>query len=379
MRGTRRFASVLVLLGVAGAAAPASWVRTAGADGPDVEIAAQDGQDLEVFLREVSRAADIPLVWNVNDKAIQGKKIMAAVAFKAPRSRVLSLARAILSFYDLVVIPVGPREKQVLLVMDARQTAAIVKLKPLPVELTDENLASYEYEDGLFITTMLKAPHLTSLREARNAFSRIVTGQNIGNVQEVSDSTMIVTDFAPNVVAIYRLLKMMDAAAADTGVGVFKAVALKNAAAQDVARLLAAQFASAAQVLVGPQPGGVPPVPPGPRIQADARTNQVLVSGTAQDVRRVEEAIRTLDVPLQGAPTSAFLIPLRHIDAPEAAMALQALISASPSLWRGPAPAADRPSVVAHEETNALLVCADSEVVSAIREFVQAMDVEKAK
>ena len=52
---------------------------------------------------------------------------------------------------------------------------------------------------------------MTDLRNARNALTRIVTGQNIGNVTEVPDArAFVITDFAPNAVSIYKLLKEMD-------------------------------------------------------------------------------------------------------------------------------------------------------------------------
>ena len=78
--------------------------------------------------------------------------------------------------------------------------------------------------------------HMQDLRNARNALTRIVTGQNIGNVTEVpSAKTFVVTDFAPNVVAIYRLLKQMDvpSASASTTTGETEAIKLQHGTATD--------------------------------------------------------------------------------------------------------------------------------------------------
>ena len=67
------------------------------------------------------------------------------------------------------MIPVGPAGYQVQLVMDARQTSSILKLKPDYVKLTDENLSTYENQDGKFITTTIRVQNMTDLRNARNA------------------------------------------------------------------------------------------------------------------------------------------------------------------------------------------------------------------
>ena len=181
-------------------------------DGDTVTLDIGDEEvEIEDFLRAVAKHTKTPLVWNPQDKNIRGKKIIGNVNLRAPKGELFALARALLTVYELVMIPVGPGDYKVQLVMDARNLGAILKLKPEYVKLTDEKLGIYESADGKFITTTIRVENMTDLRNARNALTRIVTGSNIGNVTEVpAAKAFVVTDFAPNVVAIYRLLREMD-------------------------------------------------------------------------------------------------------------------------------------------------------------------------
>ena len=66
-------------------------------------------------------------------------------------------------------------------------------------------------QDGLFVTTMIRVKNMDNLRDARTALQRMITQNNIGSVQELPAArAFLVTDFAPNVVAIYRTIRRMD-------------------------------------------------------------------------------------------------------------------------------------------------------------------------
>ena len=261
---------------------------------------------VEQLIQEVGKALDLPLIWDPKSRALQGKEVMGDVRLAGTKEEILRGLGSLLTYYELVIIPVGTDRNLKYLVLDARQTASIVKLKPVYVELNDDNLQKYEKLDGVFLTTTIKVEHMETLRDARNALNRIVTGQNIGNVTEVPAArAFVVTDFAPNVVAIYRLLREMDVSAegrgaeAATSEEVFQAVRLKYASAETAAATLTAHFAT--NMRGGPrmpqsqsqrqqQPSQLPPRPV-LRIQPDPRLNQLLISGMRKDVDRVLEVV----------------------------------------------------------------------------------------
>jgi type II secretory pathway component GspD/PulD (secretin) len=335
----------------------------------------RDEIEMEAFLRIVSRACQVPMIWDPADRAIRGRRLIGSVSIKMPRSEMLYSVRALLTFYDLVLIPVGPAGYEMTLVADARNTSSILRLKAQPITLTDENLARYEHADGLFVTTTMAVEHMQSLQQARNAFARVVTGQNIGNVTEVQDArAFVVTDFAPNVVAIYRLLKQMDVPRPkdSTTAGRTVAITLEHAQAGALAATLARHYGDrpAAQTERTEQ-AAAPPSDSAPRITADERTNRILVTGSDSEVEAVQKVIAILDVPVLSASVRAQVIRLKHIDATVAAEVLNAFIRRSPGLWDAGGP---EPGIVAHQEAAALLVSASRSDTDALLQLIAELD-----
>ena len=366
---------VLLLLVVSLFAVPHAGTRVhAGEDVISVNIGDEDVL-IEDFLRVIARATKTPLVWNPSDKNIRGKKIIGSLSMKAPRKELFELVRSLLTFYELVLIPVGPPGHQIQLVMDARQLSSILKLKPEPVLLTDENLADYEHKDGKFLSAVIRVEHMTDLRFARNALTRVVTGQNIGSVVEVPAArAFLVTDFAPNVVRAYRLIREMDVPAYAAALGA-ECVLLEHAAAADVARVLIDQMVSRST----PQVPNAPPLPRAPRITPDMRTNMVILTGTPAQLARAKTIVAKLDVRIHPTPPDVHLLRLSNIAAEPTAAALQQLIRSAPALWRAAGPRGPTVQVVAHAESNSLLVCAHPREFQKVRELVSALDVEPLK
>ena len=373
LRGVLFSALVLALL-------VAPWddglVRSAHAeDEVELNIGEEDVQ-IEFFLRSLSQMTGTSLIWNPSDKNIRGKKMIGGVSIKASRADFFALARSLLTFYELVMIPVGPPNEKVYLVMDARQTSSILRLKPEHVKLNAQNLEHYETLDGYFITTTIQVEHMTDLRNARNALTRIVTGQNIGNVTEVpSAKAFVVTDFAPNVCAIYRLLKEMDvpSASSSTTSGLTVSVKLEFASAMEVAGMLSSHFAPKQSRPPQAQVSG----PSAPRITADTRTNTLLLTGTGAQIDTVKHAITLLDVPVSQPSFRTHFRRMKNVDASRAANALIQLISSSPSQWGRGESMAGRPSVVHHDETDAVIVSGTEEDVERLLRLLDHMDMGK--
>lgn len=344
-----------------------------------LEIGDED-VEVEFFLRAIQKATGRHMIWNPQDKNIRGKKIIGGVSMRATRDELFDTARALLAAKDLVMVPLGSQRDPIYNVMDARQTSAILRLKPESIILTEANLADYEGKDGLFVTTTIEVEHMGDLRNARNALTRMVTGSNIGNVTEVPAArAIVVTDFAPNVVAVYRTIKRMDRPEAAAPVSSLKtvAIALEHADAHEAASTLAQLFAGqhtapqAGRVTRTPPP--TMPTPPAPRIVADGRTNRLLVSGTADAITRVREAVALVDIPVPQASTEVVLVWLEHADAEEMAGVLMNLIRGSAALWRH-GPQQTFPTVVAVEEGNGLLVSAAADHIRAIEALIGKLD-----
>ncbi len=365
----------------------------------------EDDVEIENFLRAVGKVTGVPLVWNPSDKNIRGKKIIGSVDLKAPKGELFNLVRALLTFYELVMIPVGPAEYQVQLVMDARQTSSILKLKPDYVKLTDENLTLYENQDGKFITTTIKVENMTDLRNARNALTRIVTGQNIGNVTEVPAArAFVVTDFAPNVVAIYRLLREMDVKPEGKEV-VSEYITLEHAVAEELEPILTDLFTGREAVSrpgqprrPGNQAAGGEPEDPEPRIISDPRTNKIILYGIRADIDEIKTVISNLDVPIYLQNDRVNVVRLKNLEAEPTAEVLSTLIEAAsvfgtsagqtgtgtgrpgrPGTTGAPRTAREeeKPAVVADVKSNSLIIAATRRQYEELLRVIEAIDIKK--
>lgn len=375
----------------------------------DVVIALSEEVEIEEFLKAVGKQTDSPLVWDPGDKQIRGKKIIGALNLKAPKGELFKIVRALLTFYELVMIPVGPDGYQVQLVMDARRTTSILKLKAQYVRLTPDNLEIYENADGLYVTTTIRVENMTDLRNARNALTRVVTGQNIGNVTEVPDAkAFVITDFAPNVVSIYRLLEEMDVKPEGKEV-VSEYVQLQHATADEIEPILTDLFTGRERVALPgrPQPrnagssAGQVSDDPDPRIIADVRTNQIIIYATKQDIGEIVKVVKHLDVPLFIQNTFVHVVRLRNLEADETAEVMNSLIE-STTLFGGatsttgtgnnarpvgrPAGAnssdprnEEKPAIVADIKSNSLIVAATERQWEQIKKIIEEIDVRKAQ
>lgn len=418
------------LLGGATAVALAAWLfftpgalpggagsGPAWADGDRIaHISLTDEIAIEDFLKHVGRAAPgkRPIVWDPGQKQIKEKKILGSVDLTAPDDQIFELVRALLTFYELAMVPVGPRGYEVYLVMDARQQGAILKLKPRTIDLNDGNLNDYENQDGLFVSATIRVENMTNLRDARQALSRIVTQQNIGNVTEVPASrSFVVTDFAPNVVSIYRLLKQLDVQ--PTGKMLTSAyITLQHASADEIEPILSDLFTGRERVSINrpqqpqPQGGGTSDVDedPEPRIISDLRTNLLIVYATQDDIREIQDVIAHLDVPVYVQNNRVNVVPLKNLEAEETAQVLQSLIDAT-SLFGSsaggglgtsragsgrqpgqPRPAnaeasspdqEEKPAVVADVKSNSLIIAASKRQFEELKRVIDQIDVRKAQ
>ena len=411
-----RTVAVLLPMAVAGFFLMTPGTMLAGGQGraiadQPVEIVLQDKLPIEQFLKAVGTKTGKPLVWDPMDKAIRGKEIVGALNLQATEENLFKVVRALLTFYELVMIPVGPEGYQVQLVMDARRTTSILKLKAEYIELEDYDLKELSQADGLYVTTTIRVKNMTDLRNARAALTRVVTGQQIGNVTEVPDAqAFVVTDFAPNVVAIYRLLQSMDVKPEGKELA-SEFVQLSHATADEVEPILTDLFTGRERVTTtnrnrpqprrGNQPTGSGSVAddPEPRIIPDNRTNKIILYATKQDIAEIKKVIEQIDVPLYIRNSNVHVIRLKNLEAEDTATVLQSLIDSStlfgqagtntgnrPGGNNRPAGVAssdpreeEKPAVVADEKSNSLIIAASERQFDDLKKIIDEIDIKKSQ
>ncbi len=375
-----------VLFGVLGASAlllALSRTAPAGEPGaaPQVEISTTEDMDTGAFLRVVAEATSRRLVWDPQSRQIQGKKMSGPLFCRGTPDHLFSWARSLLTFYELAVVEVGPREDPTWIVLDVRQSAAILHLRPIRVDITEQNADDLASEDGVFVTATLPVEHASSLRELRTAVSKLVTGMNIGSVTELPESgALVVTDFAPTVVQVWRLVREFDTRLAKRA-AVQRVFPLSHADAAEVAPLLRLQLDAndpAPNVPATDAEGG-------PRLHVHAlpRGNRILARGSPADVEAVGAAIRLLDVALPEAPakkeeappSAVEVVRLEHALARDVENVVARVIAASPEAWTRDGVAA---AVVADEAGHAVVLEGPAAVLTKLRRLVADLDAPSA-
>jgi len=229
-----------------------------------------------------------PILYDPSGQRFQkGQTMGVDMKWSVPKGKELDLVRSILAFYEITLVPVGPKGYEVLLAIDGqRSTNNLVKNKVTVVP--SESLADYGDRDGLYIMTSVPVRHIENLTMLRTALSTMVTPAGIGRVHEVPGvNRIMLMDYAPVVVAMARVVKEMDV---DPEPVVTQTIVLKYAQAVPLAVTLKELFAAEPQ----PRPQGQAigsPITPSPRIAAYEPRNAIVVVATEKDLARIAEVV----------------------------------------------------------------------------------------
>src|SRR5205814_2568134 len=140
-----------------------------------------------------------------------GKRItgVPVSSIRTPKAKVLDVVRSLLVPEEVVLVPIAIGGSDAWFAMDARTLASqyLMKMRPQSVEVTDATVDALVRRGGVYVTATISAD-LDNLRDMATALRRLVTQNNVGSIQEISDAHLVVvTDFAPNVAQVYRTLR----------------------------------------------------------------------------------------------------------------------------------------------------------------------------
>lgn len=181
-------------------------------------------------------------------------------------------------------------------------------------------------------------------------------------------NVLIISDRANNVARLMRIIDRIDQKSDSE----FEIVALSNASASEIVRVMSALIAAQAQ-----GEGGTPAV----RLVADDRTNSILLSGDRSQVLKYKARIAYLDQPLENGGDTQVRY-LRYADAEKIAGKLKEQLSgtsAAPAT-AGAAAVADRSAMIwAEPETNALVITAPPKTMRSLMTVVDRLDIRRAQ
>ena len=389
--GVRLFALFIVFL-LAGSA-----LAQGAGDNDLFEVKLDKDLKISEFLELISKSTGKPILYDPNSQRIRGQTLGSSLAHKVPRDRLFDTFRAILAFYELTLIPIGPKGYEIHLAIDSRSTNQIVKNKAVYVDYKD--LEKYEDNDGLFISCAIPIRYIENLTTLRTALSTMVTPAGIGRVHEVPGSqSIIIMDYAPTVSAMAKLISQMDVRPPGKQL-VLKFVELNYAYAEEVAdiisQLVEAQREAAAPVQRGQAAAGIP-TSPEPRIIAYEPKNALVIAATEDDYNLIAELIERFDT--EGPPASLVeVVRLNHVEAEDIADTLTQVLEGLGGALAGPGtqpagPAQPRqqgirrtggrgeeyePQVVPDPITNALILAANRRTIVALKDIITQLDIPK--
>lgn len=274
---------------------PATGEPTPAAGASTTALVLGNGTTVADLLRAAAAATGRVIVWSDQDRALT-RQLAGGATFRVRPAELFDAVRDLVATQEVVLVPVGPPSAPTWYASDARTAANqfVLRLHAQPVTVTDDTAKALEHRTGLFVTAVLPAPG-SNLREARTALQRLVSPNNVGFVAELPDArALLVTDFAPQVVAVYRALQAMNPRGGPPGpddavvdVYGFEAPEARDAALATLRDLFVER---------GPAPSPTPAAGPGPsasrgpRFSVPGNQLRLLVRGTVAELDVVRVA-----------------------------------------------------------------------------------------
>jgi general secretion pathway protein D len=186
-------------------------------------------------------------------------------------------------------------------------------------------------------------------------------------------NVLIISDRASNILRIDRIIAEMDKEI-DSDIEIIK---LKHAFAAEVVRLLTG-LNLAAPDQKNPAGGGI-------KINADERTNSILLIGERTARLKYRAIIADIDSPVESSGNT-HVVYLRYADAKNIAtilssVAQEAIKAESKNIGAGGAVggSAESVTVQADEESNALVISAPASIFPSLRSVIQQLDIPRAQ
>ncbi len=192
------------------AAPAASQEATTAKDGKYTFTPNPSGDELTDFLNIITKETSNTILLDPSSPQIRGRKIHLQGPVTIDRKDIFNWVRSVLTFQRIVLVRSGPREASTWMVLDINAAQVTARPEYVPAE----ELAEWEDKDGVYIVTTITLKHLSDTSRARNAVAQLSTRQ-IGRINDIPETrSFVVGDFAPVVVAAWKLLMSMDEEAA---------------------------------------------------------------------------------------------------------------------------------------------------------------------
>ncbi len=362
--------------------APAAFATVEG-DQIHITFDEQDGTPLVEFLEFARSKFDLPLEWRpIDTKDVmlrsQGTTTVPCDGFFGYLQNVLRAHDYLLAPYGTVALPGHPAPDGAATGFLAVRTSSfqgaggkpgyVRSMAPL---VGADMLDVYRDDSGMVLTTSFQLQQV-SVQDAMNMLQSYFMDPMLEGVRGVPDSnTLVATGFAPTLLMVRDLLRLIDVPPPAPGERQLARFELRHAAAieaKSVVEGLLCQSPQAGAEAQGPRP--LPAVSePEVRIEADARTNALLVLAGPSTLARIEECLAQIDIPLEPTNERTQVVRLELTNASNLAETLRA--------WAAGIGLERQVSVVADHGSNSLLITAEDATLERVLTLVKQLDAKK--
>ena len=169
-----------------------------------------NGWRIDELFEMINKTTGVSILYDGGNATFKQAKVEFIGAHVIPESELFAWLQAVLSYRKLVLVPVGPKSpdgKQQWFVMDQADPS----MKSRPYFIEESEVFDFAERDGLYVTTTLRVRDTVDPTRARNALSPLSTATaGIGRIQD-NGHFLIVSDFAPVVASMKRLLDRINA------------------------------------------------------------------------------------------------------------------------------------------------------------------------
>ncbi len=255
-------------------------------------------------------------------------------------------------------------------------TGSVIKIVPEvnakqgPLPLSTEK---GEYADDELITKIIKLDHVPASQLV--PILRPLVPQQGHLAAYNPTNTLIITDHAGNIQRLLKIIRSVDRPDSDE----LEIIPLKHASASELVRILNSLNTGKAAKDASKNV----------KLAADDRTNSILVTGDRASRLKIRATIGYLDTPLEDGGGNTHVIYLKYAKAENLVKILTGLKDqgSKTGAVKGKKPAtANMGSVISQnaiiqgdEETNALIITADTNTVKNLRAVIRQLDIRRAQ
>ena len=388
--------------------APAPLVQDDGQDPPPIQeqegnyilnfAEAGDGEEgmtLAKLVRACEQVTEITFTYTDETNTFLTSAQVRLIGTKTvPKDEFYNFFQILMVIHDFVCTEVGADPISIIEITSL-QTGGRNTIRKDSVFVEPEDLDRYADQPATLITTVVSLPN-TDVRQLSNSMRTMITDTNTQQMLPAGNTnSMVLVGFGSNVVALARMLKIVDEASAVEPVQpVFEVIPLEYAAADEIASTVEELLDASTRVVQqgqGNRPqGATAPISQSAtdaKIMVDPRTNSLLVMAMPEVLPGIKELVARLDVDVVERERSYHIYNLENVSAEDLAATLNDFLQDATRLeanrqaggqnQRGGGAAASNQSefvVVPDEQTNSLLIAASRTRYQELKSLIERLD-----